>query len=277
MYNVQYLVCQPDATGEYILLWDDVLNAFKEDVIHIRLGAVVLPFLKGPDFKKYILDPLRIAVIPGTTLDVVIRRRQEEKELSLEALQKALPGAHQQGDHDNADPEINISAVVTAKHNPTGELVGAAWENYRHIDNLDAGPARRGPQAIQDYQGSSSNNNEESSSNINTGAKKLKASRNSISPARSPQESTSDTTQDITEIMMNSRLGDMHAQNALGEMYKDGREVHQDYQRAMGWYLKAADQGNAAAQNNIGWLYRQGLGVSQDYSTTMKWYVKATN
>ncbi|KAK3824247.1 MAG: hypothetical protein J3R72DRAFT_479529, partial [Linnemannia gamsii] len=170
--GVIYLVCQPDpSSGKDILLWDDVLDAFKDDVIHIRSGAVVLPFLKGSDFKK--LNPLRVAAVPGATLDVVIRARQEEKELSLESLRKALLCAHQQCNHNN-----------------------------------------------------------KSNGNIDTGAKELKAFSNSISLTRPPQESTSTTAQDITEIMMNARLGDMHAQNALGEMYKDGRSVHQDYEAA---------------------------------------------
>ncbi|KAG0365290.1 hypothetical protein BGX24_004209, partial [Mortierella sp. AD032] len=171
--GIIYLVCQPDASsGKDILLWDDVLDAFKENVIHIRSGAVVLPFLKGPDFKK--LDPLRIASVPGATLDVVIRALPEEKELSLESLRKALHCAHQQCIH-----------------------------NYK------------------------------SNGNIDTGAKEPKASSKSISLARLPQESTSTTTQDVTEVMMDARLGDMHAQNALGEMYKDGCGVQQDYEATM--------------------------------------------
>ncbi|KAK3806958.1 MAG: hypothetical protein J3R72DRAFT_428538 [Linnemannia gamsii] len=127
------------SNGEYILLWENVLDAFKEGVIHIRSGAVVLPFLKGPDFKK--LDPLRIAAVPGATLDVVVRGRPEQRELSLESLQRALPGAHQQGEHNNADPVLNTSGVATAKQTPAGELVEAAWENYTHIGNPNAGPA----------------------------------------------------------------------------------------------------------------------------------------
>jgi hypothetical protein len=49
-----YLVCHPDpSSGKDILLWDDIVAAFKDDVVHVRSGAVVIPFLKGPDFKKY--------------------------------------------------------------------------------------------------------------------------------------------------------------------------------------------------------------------------------
>ncbi|KAG0258310.1 hypothetical protein BGZ95_005015 [Linnemannia exigua] len=200
--GIIYLVCHPDtSSGKDIIFWDDVLAAFKEDfVIHIRSGAVVLPFLRGPDFKKYMLDPLRIAAVPGATLDVVIRGRSEEEELSLESLQKAQPGAHQQGDHNDADAPFNATAVATAGRNPAGGLVEAAWENYTHIDNPDAGPARRGPQAIQDNQGASNSSNE-SNSNITTGAKEPKASSNSISLTRAPQESASGIAQDIRTIL----------------------------------------------------------------------------
>ncbi|KAG0350579.1 hypothetical protein BGX24_008058, partial [Mortierella sp. AD032] len=152
------------------------------------------------------LDPLRIAAVPGVTLDVVLRGGLEEKELSLESLRKALPGAHQQGDHNNADPAVNTSATV--RRNPSGGLVEAAWENYTHIDNPDAGPPRREPQSTQDNQGASNNNENQSnsSSNINTGAKDPKTSSNSISLAHPPQEPTFTTAQDITEIMMNAQL-----------------------------------------------------------------------
>ncbi|KAK3824262.1 MAG: hypothetical protein J3R72DRAFT_528789 [Linnemannia gamsii] len=212
--GITHLVCQPDASsGKNILLWDDVLDAFKEDVIHIRSGTVVLPFLKGPGFKK--LDPLRIAAVPGATLDVVIRGRPEEKELSLGSLQEAMPGAHQQCNHNK------------------------------------------------------------SNGNIDTGAKELKASSNSISLALPPQESTSTTAQDITEIMMKAWLGDMHAQNALGDMYKDDRGVHRDYQTAMNWYLKAAQRGLASAQFNIGDMYDNGRGVPKDFTKAMAWFRKA--
>jgi hypothetical protein len=48
-----YLVCHPDPSlGKDILLWDDILAAFKDNIVHVRSGAVVLPFLKGSDFKK---------------------------------------------------------------------------------------------------------------------------------------------------------------------------------------------------------------------------------
>ncbi|KAG0275710.1 hypothetical protein BGZ95_008458, partial [Linnemannia exigua] len=217
------------------------------------------------------LDPLRIATVPGTTLDAVIRDRPEEKELSLESLQKMLPDAHQQRDNNKTDTAFNAYAVATTRRNPANGLVEAAWENYTHIDNPDTGPTRR---AIYDNHGGSNDKNE-CNNDLNTGAKEPRVSSNSFLLARVPQESTSAATQVITEIIMNAQLGDMHAQNALGEMYKDGRGVHQDYEAAMDWYLKAAEQGLASAQVNVGDMYDYGRGVPQDFTKAMEWFRKA--
>ncbi|KAF9150706.1 hypothetical protein BG015_007476 [Linnemannia schmuckeri] len=73
-------------------------------------------------------------------------------------------------------------------------------------------------------------------------------------------------TEDLKDIMMNARLGDKHAQNALGETHKDGRGVHQDHQAVVNWFLKATEQGLARAQFNIDDLYDYGRGIPLDTS-----------
>jgi TPR repeat protein len=55
-------------------------------------------------------------------------------------------------------------------------------------------------------------------------------------------------------------------------MYEDGKGVPQDYATAMGWYRKAAEQGNAVAQNNLGLTYFEGRGVPQDYVIAHMWF-----
>ncbi|KAF9289648.1 hypothetical protein BGZ88_007655 [Linnemannia elongata] len=68
------------------------------------------------------------------------------------------------------------------------------------------------------------------------------------------------------------------AQVALGDMYrKGGEEVPQDFQEAMYWYLKAAEQGDPVGQQRVGVMYELGLGVPQDYSIAMNWFLKAAN
>jgi predicted aspartyl protease len=47
--------------------------------------------------------------------------------------------------------------------------------------------------------------------------------------------------------------------------------VPQDYAQAAAWFHKAADQGFAAAQGILGEMYRDGLGVPQDYVCAHMW------
>ena len=49
----------------------------------------------------------------------------------------------------------------------------------------------------------------------------------------------------------------------------------QDYEEAVKWYRKAAEQGYASAQYNLGVCYYNGKGVEQDYEEVVKWYRKA--
>jgi hypothetical protein len=48
-------------------------------------------------------------------------------------------------------------------------------------------------------------------------------------------------------------------------MYDKGQGVKQDYNQAVNWYHKAADQGYAKAQDNLSIMYYEGLGVKQDF------------
>src|SRR5271169_1268679 len=52
--------------------------------------------------------------------------------------------------------------------------------------------------------------------------------------------------------------GDPEAQLMLGSMLHDGLGVPQDFAEALGWFRRAADQGNASAQSRIGRMYQLG-------------------
>jgi uncharacterized protein len=59
-----------------------------------------------------------------------------------------------------------------------------------------------------------------------------------------------------------------------GFMYKNGQGVPQDYHKAMEFYLKSANQGNAFAQNNIGMnLFHSNLTVTTNYFNLNRIYV----
>ena len=49
--------------------------------------------------------------------------------------------------------------------------------------------------------------------------------------------------------------GDADAQFNLGQMYREGLEVAQNYKEAVKWYRLSAEQGHAGAQCNLGMMY----------------------
>jgi len=65
------------------------------------------------------------------------------------------------------------------------------------------------------------------------------------------------------------------AQYRLGELHYDGQGVPQDYAEAAKWQRKGADQGYVSSQTALGVTYAMGKGVSQDYAEAAKWYRKA--
>src|SRR5512146_2349074 len=60
--------------------------------------------------------------------------------------------------------------------------------------------------------------------------------------------------------------GDADSQTCLGECYELGRGVAQDYAEALRWYRKAADQGWPAAECDVGNVYAAGKGVMRDFA-----------
>jgi hypothetical protein len=64
----------------------------------------------------------------------------------------------------------------------------------------------------------------------------------------------------------------------LGLRYEEsGRRHSPDYQEAMQWFQRAADQGNAEAQARIGMMYHFGRGVARDDAEAARWYLLAAN
>ncbi|KAF9920321.1 hypothetical protein FBU30_009858 [Linnemannia zychae] len=87
-----------------------------------------------------------------------------------------------------------------------------------------------------------------------------------------------DGTQEIelAQTILKAIQGDKDAQVAIGDIYMKGRgSFRQDYNIAMSWYTKAAEQGSSAAQRSIGHLYDYGYGVLQNFPKAMEWYKKA--
>jgi uncharacterized protein len=66
--------------------------------------------------------------------------------------------------------------------------------------------------------------------------------------------------------------GNAIAQYNLGDMYRVGEGVSADNSAAAIWYRKAAEQGYARAQNNLGVMYDNGEGVGQDDISAYIWF-----
>ena len=65
--------------------------------------------------------------------------------------------------------------------------------------------------------------------------------------------------------------GNAKAQRKLGGMYFFGYGVSRDFEKAAYWYEKSANQGNIGAQYDLGMMYVGGHGVSRDYVEAYKW------
>ena len=48
-----------------------------------------------------------------------------------------------------------------------------------------------------------------------------------------------------------------------------------NFEEAVKWYRKSAEQGDALGQYALGWMYSNGKGVTQDYAEAVKWYRKS--
>ena len=57
--------------------------------------------------------------------------------------------------------------------------------------------------------------------------------------------------------------------------YQNGQGVAQDYQEAVKWFRRAAEQNDPVAQCYLGVCYMTGAGVPQEYSEAARWLREA--
>ena len=91
------------------------------------------------------------------------------------------------------------------------------------------------------------------------------------------EESTSQGNNVQPNANNTANVGGEPAVNDVAEMVKIADDAYKtkDYSKAMKWYLKAAEQGDAHSHFRVGSMYFYGYGVPKDYSTALKWYLKA--
>ncbi|KAF9130649.1 hypothetical protein BGX30_013408, partial [Mortierella sp. GBA39] len=290
IYYVDTLL-DPDTQKE-VVFWDDIVQAF-DHAVQVRHKARVVTFLRGKDHT--ILEPRRIAAIPDIVLDVVVDTpvtdnvevaSPQVRQLELQPVpsqdgstikvntisQNATPGSSATSRFivaPNITPSSSNPSTATSavRRNPVYGLVEAAMENYTHIDRPLAFPSARGPHVVLDDQPPTIKDPVVPPHSVNSGDSQLQGPQSVITNV--PME------RDVVQISISASHGDKDAQVALGDMYKDGKGVAQDYQAAMDWYLKAVEQGDAVGQQRVGALYDDGFGVPKNYSMAMIWYLKA--
>jgi TPR repeat protein len=72
-----------------------------------------------------------------------------------------------------------------------------------------------------------------------------------------------------------AKKGNSVAQCSLGFAYKEGNGENRNYEEAVRWYQKAAEQNNPQAEYYLGELYEWGMGGPTNQSEADKWYRKA--
>jgi uncharacterized caspase-like protein len=72
-----------------------------------------------------------------------------------------------------------------------------------------------------------------------------------------------------------AEAGDAEAETTVAEIYERGLGGPANYEAALMWYRKAADQKYSRALFNLGTLYEQGLGVEQDKLKALNLYRQA--
>ena len=72
-----------------------------------------------------------------------------------------------------------------------------------------------------------------------------------------------------------AELGDPEAQNNLASMLLNGTACERDPVQATYWFRKSAEQGNAVSQWNLAKRYLHGDGVEQNYAEAYEWFTKA--
>ena len=63
--------------------------------------------------------------------------------------------------------------------------------------------------------------------------------------------------------------------NAIGNMYQNGHGTEINFSKAMHWFRKAAQSGDARSMASLGFAYLFGKGVKRDPQQAMEWYIQA--
>lgn len=81
-----------------------------------------------------------------------------------------------------------------------------------------------------------------------------------------------------SEFLMIGRLSSKeNMEYEIAQAYEKGEEVLQSHEKALDWYKKSSDKGNADAAFRVAQMYRHGSGISQDLIKAEKFLRQATS
>lgn len=225
------------------------------------------------------LEPRRIAAVPDVILDIIV---SDDPPVITDSAILDMVAALQR----------NVQELLLNSSHPSSTTVGLTckkepktWAENDHVNNspendnsennnsevnkLEYALGNRGHEAIERFLQDNNHSNAIES-------RPLGATSNYSKRPFGPQDYATNNDMSLMETMINASHGDAQAQAALGDRYKDGRVVKQDYHAAMEWYFKAAEQGHRRAQYNIGLFYKQGHGgVIEDATKAFEWLLKS--
>ncbi len=79
----------------------------------------------------------------------------------------------------------------------------------------------------------------------------------------------------IADLKREARAGDGASASMLGDRYREGNGVTQNWEEAFRWYSLGASVGDAECQNNIGSMYLNGIYTPTDVAQATYWYAKS--
>ena len=78
----------------------------------------------------------------------------------------------------------------------------------------------------------------------------------------------------FNKFLQGASEGDSKAQNALGELYLNGKGTSKNPKKALIWFKFAANGGSKKAFKNLSFMYANGIGVDKNPLESSKWFKK---
>ncbi|KAF9099459.1 hypothetical protein BGX23_002039 [Mortierella sp. AD031] len=280
------------SSGQEIVLWSDVLMVFRE-AIYLQHGSMALSFLKDANFRD--LDPLRIAAIPGATLDVVIEgqtplrfaaekrittpRVRAQKSIQRPPLQDTRRPAEPQTVPQSTHQESFFSSLFTASRNLSSAIPSEEPQREPIVRSNTAQktPDRESVATLADPQEASHQGHIANPSTLRApqyGLEELALANYSHIEVpkvalHGPQLFSDDLKDGASDFQNDSEDSTI---DQLMNQSKPSRSPQDHSQAAMDWHVKATEQGDAEAQFHIGSMYENGLSVAQDDAKATQWY-----